>query len=164
MPHIGGGSMPWSLVKIDADVLLAMRPHIAGHVNGAPTALSGAENKRLIAEGEGIALQIAHAGNLPPAIEIVDGALAAGAFERVLIATDTPTGSGVISLGMLRQMAELASLSEMSARQAVSAATGKVGAVYGLDVRIPVAVLILKRDRGSRPGCAPLSSMYASTR
>lgn len=39
--------MPWSLVKIDADVLLAMRPHIAGHVNGAPTALSGAENKRL---------------------------------------------------------------------------------------------------------------------
>lgn len=133
MSHTGGGSIPGSMAKIDADVILAMRPHIAGHVNGGPTALSPEENERLIAEGEGIALQIAHAGNLRSAIEIVDGALAAGAFERVLIATDTPTGSGVIPLGMLRQMAELASLSEMDARQAVSAATGNVGAVYDLD-------------------------------
>lgn len=110
-----------------------MRPHIAGHVNGGPTALTQEENDRLIVEGDGIALQIAHAGNLTSAIHIIDGALRADAFEPVLIATDTPTGSGVISLDMLRHMAELASLSEMSARQAVAAATGNVAAVYGLE-------------------------------
>jgi enamidase len=135
-------------------VLLAMRPHIAGHVNGGPTALTPQENERLIAEGQGIALQIAHAGNLRSAIQIVESALAADAFERVLIATDTPTGSGVISLGMLRQMAELASLSEMSARQAVSAATGNVAAVYGLEeglleVGRPANLLVIDAPVGS---------------
>ena len=154
MSHTGGGSIPGSQAKISAEVLLAMRPHIAGHVNGGPTALTSEENDRLIAEGEGIALQIAHAGNLRSAIQIVEGALAAGAFERVLIATDTPTGSGVISLGMLRQMAELASLSEMSARQAVSAATGNVADVYGLEagrleVGRPADLLVVDSPVGS---------------
>ena len=131
-----------------------MRPHIAGHVNGGPTALTPDENARLVDEGDGIALQIAHAGNLRSAIDIVDRALAAGAFERVLIATDTPTGSGVISLGMLRQMAELASLSELSARQVIAASTGNVGAFYGLDagrleVGRPADLLVLDAPLGS---------------
>lgn len=154
MSHTGGGSIPGSQAKISAAVLLAMRPHIAGHVNGGPTALSSEENERLVSEGHGIALQIAHAGNLRSAIQIVEAALAAGALERILIATDTPTGSGVISLGMLRQIAELASLSEMSASEAVSAATGNVGAVYGLDagrldVGRPADILIIDSPVGS---------------
>ena len=154
MSHTGGGSIPGSMEKIDAETLLAMRPHIAGHVNGGPTALTPDENARLVDEGDGIALQIAHAGNLRSAIDIVDRALAAGAFERVLIATDTPTGSGVISLGMLRQMAELASLSELSARQVIAASTGNVGAFYGLDagrleVGRPADLLVLDAPLGS---------------
>lgn len=159
MTHTGGGSIPGSQAKISADVVLEMQPHIAGHVNGGPTALTSEENTRLVTEGGDIALQIAHAGNLRSAIEIVDGALEAGAFERVLIATDTPTGTGVISLGMIRQMAELASLSEMSARQAVSAATGNVGAVYGLEAgRLetgrPADLLVIDTPLGSAAGDA----------
>lgn len=159
MSHTGGGSIAGSQAKISAEVLLAMGPHIAGHVNGGPTALSAEENERLVAEGDSMALQIAHAGNLRSAIQIVECALAAGAFERVLIATDTPTGSGVISLGMLRQMAELASLSEMTARQAVSAATGNVAAVYGLEAgRLETGrsadVLVIDSPVGSTAGDA----------
>jgi enamidase len=155
MSHTGGGSIPGSAAKISADVLLAMRPHIAGHVNGGPTALTPEENARLVDEGAGIALQISHAGNLPSAIDISNRALARDAFERLLISTDTPTGSGVISLGMLRQMAELASLSELSARQTVSAATGNVTGVYGLDeglleVGRPANLLVMDAPVGSR--------------
>lgn len=155
MCHTGGGSIPGSQAKISADVLLAMHPHVAGHVNGGPTALDPDENARMVDEGGDIALQLVHAGNLRSAIDITDRALAAGQFHRLLIATDTPTGTGVISLGMLRQMAELTSLSELSARQAVAACTGNVGAVYGLDagrleVGRPADLLVVDAPVGGR--------------
>lgn len=133
MCHTGGGSIPGSLSKITADALLAMRPRVAGHVNGGPTALSRSELERLIAEAPEMALQVVQAGNLRSAIEVCELALEADSFDRLLIATDTPTGTGMIPLGMMRQMAELASLGPLTSRQAVSASTGNVGAVYGLD-------------------------------
>ncbi|MQA77618.1 MAG: amidohydrolase family protein [Streptosporangiales bacterium] len=155
MTHSGGGSIPGSLSKISVDVILAMRPNIAGHVNGGPTALDPEENARIVEEGDGIALQLVQAGNLRSAIDIADRALAADAFERVLIATDTPTGTGVISLGMLRQMAELASLSELTPRQVVTACTGNVAGVYGLsagllEVGRPADVLVVDAPVGGR--------------
>ena len=154
MSHCGGGSIPGSQSKIDADALLAMRPHIAGHVNGGPTALTPEENERVVREGDGIALQIAHAGNLRSAIQLVELALAAGALERLILATDTPTGTGVIPLGMLRQMAELASLSRLSPRQAIAASTGTVAQVYGLESGVlavgrPADLLVIDAPVGS---------------
>jgi enamidase len=132
-----------------------MRPHVAGHVNGGPTALTPEENTRLVSEGDGMALQISHAGNLVSAIDLANQALSANCLERVLTSTDTPTGSGVISLGMLRQMAELASLSELSSRQTVATATGNVSDVYGLDagrleVGRPADLLLIDAPVGSR--------------
>jgi enamidase len=133
MCHTGGGSIPGSQTKIGADILLAMRPHVAGHANGGPTCLEPEENARLVEEGTDIALQLVQAGNLRSAIDIAERALAIGALSRILIATDTPTGTGVIPLGMLRSMAELVSLSSMTPRQAVSAATGNVSATYAVE-------------------------------
>ena len=133
MSHTGGGSIGGSQSKIGADDLLELQPHVAGHVNGGPTALSHEENELLVREGPAIALQIAQAGNLRSAIHICEEALAADAFERLMIATDTPTGTGVVPLGMLHVMSELASLGPLEARGVVSAATGNVGMVYGLD-------------------------------
>ena len=155
MAHTGGGSIAGSQAKISAEVLLAMRPHIAGHVNGGPTALTPEENARVVDEGDGIALQLAHAGNLRSAIDIANRALESGKFERLLLATDTPTGTGVIALGMLREMAEMASLSDLSARQTVAACTGNVAAVYGLDagrleVGRPADLLVIDAPVGSR--------------
>jgi len=132
MCHTGGGSIGGSQSKIGADALLAMNPHIAGHVNGGPTALSREENSLLV-EHSSIVLQISHAGNLRSAIDICEMTLAAGAFARLLISTDTPTGTGVMPLGMLRCMTELSSLGPLTPRQAIAAATGNVRAVYGLD-------------------------------
>lgn len=155
MVHTGGGSIPGSMSKIGADALLAMHPHVAGHVNGGPTALDPAENERLVDHGGDIALQLVHAGNLRSAIDIANRALGTGQFGRLLIATDTPTGTGVVALGMLRQMAELASLSELSGRQVVAAATGNVGTVYGLEagrlsVGKPADLLVVDAPVGGR--------------
>lgn len=159
MCHTGGGSIPGSQAKIDVDVLLAMRPRVAGHVNGGPTALSPGENGRIVAEGRDIALQLVHAGNLRSAIDIAERALEIGDFTRLLLATDTPTGTGVIPLGMLRSMAELCSLGPLTGRQAVAASTGNVAAVYGLDagriaVGQPADLVLLDAPVGSAAGSA----------
>jgi len=132
MCHTGGGSIPGSQSKIDVEALLAMRPQIAGHVNGGPTALRPEENARIVEEGAGIALQLVHAGNLRSGIDIAERALSIDHFYRLLIATDTPTGTGVIPLGMLRSMAELASLGPLTGQQTVAASTGNVADTYGL--------------------------------
>ena len=86
-----------------------------------------------VAQGRDIALQLVQAGNLRSAIDIAERALAIDDLHRLLIATDTPTGTGVIPLGMLRTIAELVSLGPLTPRQAISAATGNVTATYGIE-------------------------------
>ncbi len=154
MCHTGGGSIAGSKDKIDAEALLQMRPNVAGHVNGGPTALTPEENVRMVTEGGGMGLQLVHAGNLRSAIHLAEQALEHDQFRRIMIATDTPTGTGVIPLGMLRQMAELCSLGPISARQAVTASTGNVADVYGLEsgrirVGAPADLVALDAPLGS---------------
>lgn len=133
MFHTGGGSIAGSLAKITVDALLEVRPDISGHCNGGPTALSREENRRLVVDGNDIALQLVHAGNLRSAIHFCELALEHDQFHRIMIATDTPTGTGVIPLGMLREMAELTSLGPLTARASVVASTGNVAEVYELN-------------------------------
>jgi enamidase len=154
MCHSGGGSIPGSKSKIDAELLLEMRPQVAGHINGGPTSLTAEENRAIVEQGADIALQLVQAGNLRSAIDIAERALAIDALHRILIATDTPTGTGVIPLGMLRSMAELASLGPMTPEQVVTATTGNVAAVYGFDagriaVGAPADLVVIDAPIGS---------------
>lgn len=154
MCHTGGGSISGSQSKIGADALLAMRPDVAGHVNGGPTALTPEENERIVVEGSDIALQLVQAGNLKSAIHLCELALQHGQLDRVMIASDTPTGSGVITLGLLRSMAELVSLGPLTPQQAVTATTGAVGKIYHLDAGLlaigrPADILIIDAPLGS---------------
>lgn len=153
MCHTGGGSIPGSLGRIGAEALMAMRPNVCGHVNGGPTAMSDEDNERVVVEGD-MALQLVQAGNLRSAIDIVALAQRHGQQHRLLIASDTPTGTGVIPLAMLRTMAELVSLGGMSADLAMAASTGNVAAAYGLDagtlsVGAPADLVVLDTPVGS---------------
>ena len=56
-----------------------------------------------------------------------------GVFDRFIIATDTPTGSGVMPLGMLYTIAHCASLTKLPAEWFVCAATGSNARVYRLN-------------------------------
>jgi enamidase len=88
--------------------------------------------ERVIKESE-IALQVCTAGNLRTTLLCARLADEHGAFDRFIIATDTPTGSGVMPLGMLYTIAHCASLTDMPAEKFICAATGSNARVYGLD-------------------------------
>src|SRR3954465_15754011 len=101
--HTGGSSIPGS-GAITGDHLLKMHPHVSFHINGGPTAMPDADFERVIKEGT-MALQVCTAGNLRTALLCARLAVQHGAFDRFIIATDTPTGSGIMPLGMLYTMA-----------------------------------------------------------
>jgi enamidase len=129
--HTGGSSIPGS-GAITGDHLLKMHPHVSFHVNGGPTAMPDKDFERVIVESK-MALQVCTAGNLRTTLLCARLAAQHGAFDRFIIATDTPTGSGIMPLGMLYTIAHLASLTEMPAEQFVCAATGNNANVYRLD-------------------------------
>jgi enamidase len=129
--HTGGSSIPGS-GAVTGDHLLAMRPHVSFHINGGPTAMPDADFERVIAETE-IALQVCTAGNLRTTLLCAKLADRLGAFDRFVIATDTPTGSGIMPLGMLYTIAHCASLTGLSAERFVCAASGSNARVYGLE-------------------------------
>src|SRR6188474_1332684 len=129
--HTGGSSIPGS-GAITGDHLLKIRPHVSFHINGGPTAMPDADFSRVILETD-IALQVCTAGNLRTTLLCAKLAEAKGAFERFIIATDTPTGSGIMPLGMLYTIAHLSSLTDMPPERFICAATGSNARIYGLD-------------------------------
>jgi enamidase len=129
--HAGGSSIPGS-GAITGDHLLKIRPHVSFHTNGGPTAMPDADFERVIRESD-MALQVCTAGNLRTTLLCARLADALGAFDRFIIGTDTPTGSGIMPLGMLYTIAHLASLTDMPPERFICAATGSNARVYGLD-------------------------------
>ena len=129
--HTGGSSIPGS-GAITGDHLLKMHPHVSFHINGGPTAMPDADFERVITQST-MALQVCTAGNLRTTLLCARLAAQHNAFDRFIIATDTPTGSGIMPLGMLYTMAHLASLTDMPPERFICAATGNNARVYGLD-------------------------------
>jgi enamidase len=131
MAHTGGSSIPGSS-GIWADHVLKMQPDVSYHVNGGPIAMPDADFPRLVEESD-IAMQVCTAGNLRTTLLVARLLQEADALDRLLIATDTPTGSGVMPLGMLYTMSHLASLADIDPEIAVAMATGNNAKVYRLN-------------------------------
>lgn len=131
MCHSGGASIPGSK-PITADALLALRPDVCGHINGGPTSLEDAGLRTIIDDTEMI-LQLVQAGNLASALRIIERVRERGQERRVIIGSDTPTGTGVMPLAVLKTMAELASLGGVSAPIVWAWASGVTAGVYALD-------------------------------
>ena len=129
--HTGGASIPGSS-GIWADHLIAMQPDVSFHVNGGPIAMPDRDFPRLVKDTS-IALQVCTAGNLRTCLWTAQLLKDAGQFERLLVATDTPTGSGVMPLGMLYTISHLASLAKIPVEWAIAAATGNNAEVYRLN-------------------------------
>ncbi len=129
--HTGGASIPGSS-GIWADHLLKMQPDVSFHVNGGPAAMPDEDFPKIINESN-IALQVCTAGNLRTLLMTADLIQKADEFDRFLIATDTPTGSGIMPLGMMYTITHLASLSDLPVEHAIAAATGNNAKVYNLN-------------------------------
>ena len=130
MSHSGGNSIPGSS-PITHDVLLHLRPDVCGHVNGGTTSLDE-DGLRTIVRETDMALQIVQAGNLKSALFIVRLAREAGVLARVCVASDTPTGTGVMPMGVLKSVCELASLAELEPEIVIALATGNNARAFRL--------------------------------
>jgi enamidase len=130
MSHSGGNSIPGSS-PITHDVLLHLRPDVCGHVNGGTTSLDEAGLDAIIRQTD-MTLQVVQAGNLRSALYILKRAREAGALGRVCVASDTPTGTGVMPLGVIKSVCELASLGDLPPADAVALATGNNARAFRL--------------------------------
>jgi enamidase len=130
MVHTGGSSIPGS-TGIWADHVLKMQPDVSYHVNGGPIAMPDADFPRLVNESD-LAMQVCTAGNLRTTLLVAKLLKDAHQEHRLLIATDTPTGSGIMPLGMLYTMSHLAALADVAPEIAVAMATGNNAKVYRL--------------------------------
>jgi enamidase len=160
MNHTGGASIPDSSPVTIEDVL-ALNCDIIGHANGGTTALPDADLPRLF-DARGV-IQLVQAGNLRSSIEIMERAYDLDALDRVVLATDTPTGTGVMPLGMLKTVCEISSLCGLAAEKAIALATGNNGAALGvpeglLEPGRPADLSCLFRPLGSSVG-DPLASI-----
>jgi enamidase len=131
MSHSGGTSIPGSS-PITHDVLLHLRPDVCGHVNGGTTSLDETGLDAIVRETP-MALQVVQAGNLRSALRLLRRCRDAGALARVCIASDTPTGTGVMPLGVLKSVCELASLGDLPPAEAIALATGNNARIFRLE-------------------------------
>lgn len=130
MCHSGGASVPGSK-PITPDDLLTLRPDVCGHINGGPTSLAEAGVDEVIRDTQ-MALQLVQAGNLGSSLRILEVAAEASALDRVVIGSDTPTGTGVMPLGVIKTVAELSSLSALAPEQVWAMASGACADVWDL--------------------------------
>ncbi len=129
--HTGGPSIPGSGL-IDKDVVLEADADVIGHINGGHTALP-LDQIRCLCEQCGRAIEIVHNGNEKAGLYALRTARELGQLERVILGTDSPAGSGVQPLGILRLIALLSSLGEVPAEEAFCFATGNTARMRKLD-------------------------------
>lgn len=117
---------------IDVDTVLEADADIIGHINGGHTALPHAQI-RCLCEGCSRGIEIVHNGNELAGLTALRYARELGQLERVILGIDSPAGSGVQPLGILRMIALLSSVGDMPAELVFCCATGNTGRMRSLD-------------------------------
>ena len=128
MSHSGGASSVPGVAPITVDDLLAMDPDIAGHINGGTTSLPEDHVEKLITESK-IAIQLVQAGNLAASLNIQKMAAENDALHRVILGSDTPSGTGVMPLAIIKTICELSSIGGMEPTDVISFATANAARV-----------------------------------
>src|ERR1700692_2405121 len=120
--HTGGPSIPGSSL-IDKDMVLETDADVIGHVIGGHTALPD-DQITALCERSTRALEIVHNGNERAGLLALRTAMELKQLDRVILGTDSPAGSGVQPLGILRMISLLASLGDIPSEVAICLATG----------------------------------------
>lgn len=129
--HTGGPSIPGSSL-IDKDMVLETDADVIGHVNGGHTALPDDQIVALC-EKSPRALEIVHNGNERAGLLALRTAKELNQLDRVILGTDSPAGSGVQPLGIVRVISMLSSLGEIPAELAICLATGNTAKIRNLN-------------------------------
>ncbi len=159
--HTGGPSIPGSGL-IDKDVVLEADADIIGHINGGHTALPD-DQITCLCESCLRGIEVVHNGNERAALLAVRTAFELGQAERIILGTDSPAGSGVQPLGIVRMIAMLSSLGDIPAEIAFCFATGNTARQRDLDSGLievgKVADFILIDQAQHAPGKNMLESV-----
>ena len=129
--HTGGPSIPGSGL-IDADVVLEADADVIGHINGGHTALPQ-DQIRCLCESCSRSVELVHNGNELAALFAMRTTMELKQQERIILGTDSPAGSGVQPLGILRMIALLSSLGEVPPETVFCFATGNTARQRDLD-------------------------------
>lgn len=150
--HCGGTSIPGSST-VSADDVIKTNPTIVSHINGGPTAIPVNQIDKLIDETE-LTLEIVQCGNPKAADHVVCSLREKGQMNRLIVGNDSPSGSGIIPLGILRTICQISSISDVSGAEAVACATGNTARVFNLntgiiEVGMEADLIIMDKPMGS---------------
>ena len=130
--HTGGTSIPGS-TTVSAEDVIATNPDVVSHLNGGPTAISEAEVDKIVDQTD-MFYELVQCGNFKVMQYAANKIKASGKLGNILLGNDAPSGTGVIPLGILRSISYLASMTDLSAAEAICCATGNTARAYRLNV------------------------------
>ena len=151
--HSGGVSRSGVSQVAGFEMVQRIKPDIIGHITGGPIPMPE-EDMLLIANETECFMEICTSGNYRLALSLARAVKANGRYDRVLIGTDTPGGTGIVPRGILREIAFLASVGEIAPEKAICMATGNVGRAHDLNLGIleegwPADIVLLHKITGS---------------
>ena len=114
---------------------MATKPDVISHINGGPTAVPLHEVDKLMDETT-FAMEIVQCGNPKVTDYVARRATEKGQLGRIIFGNDAPSGTGIIPLGILRNICQVASVSGVPGATAVCMATGNPAKVYGLNTGV----------------------------
>ncbi|HEX9144766.1 MAG TPA: amidohydrolase family protein [Candidatus Binatia bacterium] len=151
--HSGGVSRSGVSQVAGFEIVTKIKPDIIGHITGGPIPMAEEDMIRIVNETN-CQVEICSSGNYRMALSLIRAVKAKNAFERVLIGTDTPGGTGVIPRGILREIAFISSVGEVAPEKTICMATGNVGRAHGLNLGVleegrPADLVLLHKITGS---------------
>ena len=124
----GGDEHPY----FSAEDVMEVQPSIASHANTFAS-LSDDDIDMLCSDGGPPYVEVVQAGGTRSMLRVVEGLSEAGALDRLLIGTDTPTGYGITSLGVLKTIGDICSLGGVEPEVAWAIASGHGAKAFGSD-------------------------------
>jgi len=151
--HSGGVSRSGVSQVAGFDMVQKIRPDIIGHITGGPIPMPEEDMLRIANETECF-MEICTSGNYRLALSLARAVKANGRYDRVLIGTDTPGGTGIVPRGILREIAFISSVGEIPPEKTICMATGNVGRAHDLNLGIleegrPADIVLMHKITGS---------------
>ena len=151
--HSGGVSRSGVSQVAGVEVMKRLQPDVVAHINGGPIPMPLEEALAVVDETR-CALELSSAGNYRTAVKVLRRARDRKELARMIIGTDTPSGTGVLPRGVLRNIAFAAAMGELPPEQAICMATGNVARTHDLPVGLvaegkPADLVLLGKIQGS---------------
>jgi len=151
--HSGGVSRSGVSQVAGFDMVQKIRPDIIGHITGGPIPMPEEDMLRIANETDCF-MEICTSGNYRLALSLARAIKANGRYDRVLIGTDTPGGTGIVPRGILREIAFISSVGEIPPEETICMATGNVGRAHDLNIGVieegrPADIVLMHKITGS---------------